>query len=135
MIRGAKMKKSVDTVVVGGGLTGLISAIFLRQRGKSVILLEKSKELGGRAISQERNGFKMNLGPHALYIGGAGFKILCELQIPFSGKAPSKSGNHILHKGRILSLPSGPVSLLTTRYFSSVAARLEAARVLALIPN
>jgi phytoene dehydrogenase-like protein len=127
--------KSVDAVIVGGGLSGLTAAIYLRRQGKSVLLFEKAKQLGGRAISQEQHGFRMNLGPHALYKGGAAFKILQELQIPFSGKAPGRRGTHILNHGKVLNFPRGPFSLLTSRYFNSMSARLEAGRILSSLPE
>ncbi len=41
------MSRSFDSVVVGGGTNGLVSAIALARGGKKVLLLEASAELGG----------------------------------------------------------------------------------------
>src|SRR5258706_16321608 len=38
-----------DAIVVGAGLSGLATAIRLRQQGKSVLVLEKTDQPGGRA--------------------------------------------------------------------------------------
>ena len=45
------MAKKYDAVVVGGGHNGLVAATYLAKAGKSVLLLEKSAELGGATAS------------------------------------------------------------------------------------
>jgi phytoene dehydrogenase-like protein len=42
----------------------------LAQGGFETLLLEAGPHLGGRAASEERGGFVLNQGPHALYVGG-----------------------------------------------------------------
>ena len=54
-------------VVVGGGIAGLSVAGLLAVRGHKVTLIEKMFELGGRSIMQERDGFHLNFGAHAVY--------------------------------------------------------------------
>ncbi|MEP7242505.1 MAG: NAD(P)/FAD-dependent oxidoreductase [Gammaproteobacteria bacterium] len=41
------MTRSFDSLVIGGGASGLVAAIGLAQRGSKVLLLEASAELGG----------------------------------------------------------------------------------------
>jgi len=53
-------------VVVGGGIAGLSVAGSLAVRGHQVTLIEKMFELGGRSIMQERDGFHLNYGAHAV---------------------------------------------------------------------
>ncbi|MCB0018616.1 MAG: FAD-dependent oxidoreductase, partial [Anaerolineales bacterium] len=67
-------KQDADVVVIGGGLAGLTAALALGQAGRQVILLEKAAALGGRAASQQKEGYTFNLGPHALYRSGAAFQ-------------------------------------------------------------
>ncbi|WP_026531944.1 phytoene desaturase family protein [Arthrobacter sp. H41] len=50
-------------VVVGGGIGGLASAALLAAEGHSVTLLERRKQVGGRAGSWERDGFRFDTGP------------------------------------------------------------------------
>ena len=50
-------------VVIGGGISGLASAALLAKEGHSVTLLEKNDDLGGRAGSWERDGFRWDTGP------------------------------------------------------------------------
>jgi monoamine oxidase len=43
---------SYDAVVAGGGLAGLVAARDLARAGRSVVLLEGSNRLGGRAYAR-----------------------------------------------------------------------------------
>src|SRR5437870_11974101 len=103
-----------ETIVVGGGLGGLAAALYLARGGRKVRVLEKSPALGGRARSQERDGFTMNLGPHALYRGGPAEAILRELGVPVRGAVPKSSGAFAFARGRLFTLPAGTLSLLST---------------------
>ena len=49
--------------VVGGGFGGLSAACYLADAGADVTILEKNDELGGRASTLERDGFKFDMGP------------------------------------------------------------------------
>ncbi|WP_025026382.1 phytoene desaturase family protein [Caldalkalibacillus mannanilyticus] len=89
--------KQFDVAVVGGGLAGLTAALILAQKGKSVLLIEKSKKMGGRARTIEREGGWLNLGPHALYRGGRAFHILQELGISLQGESPAISGIGVMN--------------------------------------
>ena len=52
--------READVVVIGGGAGGLVAAIAAREKGASVIIVEKNFDIGGRAM--------MSFG--GLYIGG-----------------------------------------------------------------
>jgi phytoene dehydrogenase-like protein len=119
-----------DVIVVGGGLAGLTVATLLARAGRMVTLFEKSRQLGGRGMTQVENGFHFNLGPHALYRRGAAAAILGELGIRFSGGVPGLAGNYAIRQGSLYSLPVNPLSILTTR-FMSFKAKVEAVRRLA----
>jgi len=53
----------VPVVVVGGGFGGLSAACYLAKHGADVTLLEKNEQLGGRASTLERDGFRFDMGP------------------------------------------------------------------------
>ena len=126
--------QTVDVVVVGGGLTGLAAAAYLARAGKRVLLFEKARELGGRAITFTKGDFHFNLGPHALYKGGRGIKILRELGVQFTGKSPGSSGGYAIDRGALHTLPVGFLSLLTTGLLRWPE-KLELARLLGAIPK
>jgi phytoene dehydrogenase-like protein len=56
-----------DAIIVGGGLAGLIAANLAARDDRSVLVLERASELGGRAATHVERDIHFNLGPHALY--------------------------------------------------------------------
>ncbi|MEI0735877.1 FAD-dependent oxidoreductase [Paenibacillus sp. JTLBN-2024] len=63
--------KKADVAIVGGGVAGLTAAVYAAKAGKQTVLIEKQERLGGRAITNKKNGAYFNLGGHALYHGDA----------------------------------------------------------------
>jgi phytoene dehydrogenase-like protein len=122
-------RTSGPVVVVGGGIGGLAAAALVARTGRPVTLLERSTSLGGRAMTQAIEGFQMNLGPHALYRGGAGLQVLQSLGIEPQGGLPPTSGGHAVSGGALHTLPAGPMSLLTTGLLRA-SAKLEFGRLL-----
>ncbi|MBI3373703.1 MAG: NAD(P)/FAD-dependent oxidoreductase [Betaproteobacteria bacterium] len=59
-----------DAVVIGAGAGGLCATARLAHAGFSTLLLESLDRLGGRASSEEIEGFKVNIGAIALEPGG-----------------------------------------------------------------
>src|SRR6185295_2500365 len=121
-----------QAIVVGGGLAGLPAAPLLARGAPAVTLLDRSTAVGGRAITQEDHGFRLNLGPHALYRAGAAARVLARLGIEVKGGIPSAAGGHAVAQGVAHTLPGGPVSLITTGLFR-LPAKLEFGRLLGTV--
>ncbi len=51
-----------DVIVVGAGITGLSTAYAIQKAGRSVLVLEASDHVGGRIMTRERNGDKVEVG-------------------------------------------------------------------------
>jgi phytoene dehydrogenase-like protein len=128
------MDRKADVVVVGGGLAGLAAATYLARTGRSVAVLEKGAHAGGRARTRAKNGFLFNLGPHALYRGGAASAVLRELGVPFHGQPPD--GRRVLGvTGLGLDpLPVTPAALVTSRLMG-LSAKWELARLTRRLPS
>jgi len=62
----AKVEESFDVVIVGGGISGLSNAFFLRDEC-DIVVLEKEQKAGGRILSGEHRGTAYARG--AEYIG------------------------------------------------------------------
>ena len=56
------MDNAHDVIVVGGGFAGVTAARDLHKRGLSTILLEARDRIGGRTWTEERHGWKVELG-------------------------------------------------------------------------
>lgn len=118
-----------DVLIVGGGLAGLTSATILARAGKRVALLERSNHAGGHAVTQNQNGYLLNLGPHALYMKGEAVSVLRELGIEPQGTKPTAKGSFLFLQNRLEPLPSNPATVLMTK-FGPLSARWEVARFL-----
>ncbi|NPC87171.1 NAD(P)/FAD-dependent oxidoreductase, partial [Pyxidicoccus fallax] len=105
-------------------------AALLARGGCAVTVYERAKHFGGRAQTSDVEGFRFNLGPHALYRGGAAMRVLTGLGVKPTGGIPGGTGSFALRAGRLHTLPRGPVSLMTTDVLS-LAGKLELARLLA----
>lgn len=60
----------VDVVVVGAGMAGLSCAVSLQGQGHSVVVLEKSRGLGGRVATRRVDGTRFDYG--ARYVDATG---------------------------------------------------------------
>ncbi len=69
-----------DTVIIGAGAAGLTAGALLARHGKKVLVMDREKHLGGRAMAVPFEGFRLNLGGHLLEDGGSGItKIIAYL--------------------------------------------------------
>ncbi|MCM2674193.1 phytoene desaturase family protein [Alkalicoccobacillus plakortidis] len=53
----------MKTIIVGGGIGGLITALYLTKRGEQVAIIEKEEMLGGRLAFIQKDGFTIDKGP------------------------------------------------------------------------
>lgn len=120
---------TLDTVIVGGGLAGLAAAAELARSGREVLVLERNPTLGGRAQSDDLDGFIFNRGAHALYNNGPGHRALRSLGVDPAGAAPPLAGGRAAINGGTELLPYGPATLLRTRLLSP-ASKLKMAKLL-----
>jgi phytoene dehydrogenase-like protein len=107
-----KNLSQTGVVVIGGGISGLSAACYLAGEGVGVTLLEKAPNLGGRAASQDLDGFTFNRGIHAMYTGGATSEVLQELGITYGYGSPDKL--FMLEGGKPRLFPTGFSELLRT---------------------
>jgi phytoene dehydrogenase-like protein len=83
-----------DVVVVGAGTAGLVSASLLAIQGKKVLLVEKHKYLGGRAMEHRFRGHQIGLGSHLVEDPGDSLTKVLELM-----------GMELTHSERSDSMP------------------------------
>ncbi len=126
-------RRTVDVVVVGGGLAGLTAAATASGAGRSVVVLDGHPG-ANRAATERAGRFLFNRGAHALYRKGAGRPVLARLGVSIRGARPPLRGG-MGRRGDIVDrLPLGPVSLVRSRLVPGKGlARL--ARTLAGMPG
>jgi len=100
-------------VIVGGGISGLSAAFFLKQKLQDqaqIILLEKENRLGGLIQTERDNGFLIEGGPESFVSRKpAGIKLCEALGIRSELIESNQDTNRtfILHKKKFVGIPSG----------------------------
>ena len=60
------MTKRYDAIVIGAGVGGMITALRLAARGRSVLVCERNAVVGGKLAVYQRDGFSFDMGPSLL---------------------------------------------------------------------
>jgi oxygen-dependent protoporphyrinogen oxidase len=112
-----------DVLVVGGGPAGLTIAHTLATRDPelSVTVVESADVVGGKAITEMRDGFSFEHGPSDYTCNPAMIEMIKELDLEDRIQvAPLKSLTRmsIARGDRLLATPRGPLGALTTRVLS-----------------
>lgn len=116
-----------DIVVIGGGISGLVAAWQLKKAGRDVCLVEAEDQVGGCMRTERREGFLLEKGPFNIIARASAFHQLLDdfddqVRIVPASKE-SKSLRYVLRGERLIEVPSGPLSLMTTPLFSFRAKR------------
>ena len=119
------------TVIVGGGVTGLATAYYLREFGVGAAgctLVEGSSRVGGKVTSTEESGFLVEGGPDSFLAQKQIAKDLCvdlglEDELIGSNSA-QKTATYILSGGRLHPMPQGMLLLAPTMIVPIVRSRL-----------
>jgi phytoene dehydrogenase-like protein len=98
-----------EITVIGGGVAGLTAAITCAEAGAQVRLFEAHEMVGGRARSTDGD-YKANLGPHAIYRGGALWNWLSTRGLMPPLARPLLTGVRFHYEGEIHRTP--PLSMI-----------------------
>ncbi|UCD85132.1 MAG: NAD(P)/FAD-dependent oxidoreductase, partial [Deltaproteobacteria bacterium] len=108
-----------DYIIVGGGITGLELGALLAHDGNKVLLLEQTKEVGGRALLQKRDGYTVEYGIHLIRFGPkSAISRICrhlghEVKYADLGKSYLKDED-----GKVKVFPTSPGGFLTSKMFT-----------------
>src|ERR1700737_4394905 len=78
-----------DVIVMGAGAGGLFTAARLAQRGYRTLVVERLDKVGGRASTDDIDGFKVNTGAIVIEVGGIPQQTSREADAPFDIREPS----------------------------------------------
>jgi protoporphyrinogen/coproporphyrinogen III oxidase len=105
-----------DTIVVGGGVSGLTTAWRLQQGGQRVLLVEASDRVGGAIATTRLDGYLLEHGPFNVLVRSEAFaELLADLgdRLNVVHADPGSSRNrYVLLDGRLRRTPSGPSDML-----------------------
>ena len=116
------MQTNADIVVVGAGLSGLVAAATAAEPIDGLpprVVLVEGAQPGGRARTDDRNGFKFNQGPHAVYLQGAGRKIMLGLGIDPTGGPPALKHTFLFEDGEVYPMPASPTKLMASKLLTA----------------
>ena len=115
-----------DTIVVGGGIAGLTSAVYQARAGRSVLLIEKNEVCGGLVNTFGHNGFRFDAGVRALLDAGIILPMLKDLKIELETVKSHVSlgiGKDIIHIETIESLKT--YAALLKKHFPEDGAEID----------
>jgi len=122
------MPEGSRVAVVGGGITGLATARFLRQSGLTVTLVEAGNELGGKIQTRELAGVPVEAGPDTFLARVPWAVGLCrelgledDLVAPATGKAWLWLGDRLrpLPECHVLGVPTALAPLVRSGVLSA----------------
>jgi phytoene desaturase len=82
-------QQQFDAVVIGAGAGGLFTAARLAHRGYRTLVVERLDKVGGRASTDDIDGFKVNTGAIVIEVGGITQQTCEEVGAPFDIREPS----------------------------------------------
>lgn len=118
------------TIVIGGGIAGLLAARRHALTGRQVTLLEADPVTGGAIAAQTVGGIEINTGAEAWSVGnGAVEALVAELGMadrvvsPVTGRGSrlvSAAGVHIAPPGGMFGIPARPLSRQTRQVLGTI---------------
>ncbi len=107
--------------ILGAGITGLTAAWHLRQAGFAPVVFEKNLRVGGAIGAVRSDGWLHELGPNSMLEGSTEVADFID-QIGLGARrlyaAEAARQRYIVRDGRLVAMPTSPVSFATTRLFS-----------------
>ena len=114
----------LDVIVVGAGLSGLVTAYRLHRGGYAVQVLESAARPGGVIGSERDEGVLFERGPNsAMDTSGETLALIDELGLRNEHIEASKSASrrYVVSGGRLVALPSSAGAFVSTPLFSAAA--------------
>lgn len=111
----------IDTVVIGGGISGLAIAYALGKTGKKVHVLENTDRLGGAVQTINKDGYLCEAGPNSFLVKSQEvWDFVHELGLEDSIVMANEMSNKrfLVKNGKMIALPSSMMGGVTTPLYS-----------------
>ncbi len=113
---------AINTVIIGGGISGLSAGHFLKKKGIDFVLIESQKKTGGVIQTIKKNGIIYENGPNTILNNNTSinqilkdFKLFDEIIVPNKNIS---SNRYVFHKGKPKAVPSSFIRFLRTPILS-----------------
>jgi oxygen-dependent protoporphyrinogen oxidase len=106
--------------VIGGGISGLVAAFLLKNKGFDITLFEKSKSVGGNIQTVNIDGFTIEYAPNSLLKSPRLVDLIKELKLDeqvLAANAANKK-RYVVRDGRLCALPMSIAKMATNDFFS-----------------
>jgi oxygen-dependent protoporphyrinogen oxidase len=111
---------TLDTIVLGAGMSGLVRARSLVERGEDVLLLESSDRVGGAVRSERRQGYLVELGPNTVRPTPELWRLVLALGLREQALlADPRLPRYVEWGGSLRALPMSPGALISTPLLSA----------------
>lgn len=119
-----------DAVIIGAGAGGLSAAARLVAAGKKVLVAERLDRVGGRASSEQIDGFTVNIGAIAIERGGVFEETFDLIGVPLDIREPSPATVFYID-GKVINVAKGGWGMLLgtfTKQAAKIGAKFADAR-------
>ncbi|MBI5020476.1 MAG: protoporphyrinogen oxidase [Ignavibacteriales bacterium] len=118
----ANSKLNNSVIVIGGGISGLLTGYRLSKQNIDVTILEKDIVVGGTMKTVHDNGWLIETGPNSALettplIGEVIKNLGIESQLIYANEQSSK--RYIVKNGSLMAVPMDPLSFIRTKLWST----------------
>lgn len=110
--------------IIGGGITGLVAAYRLREKGLAATIYEAGDRVGGVVQSVRRDGYLAECGPNTILETSPKVGELVR-ELGLEGRRvdsdPAAKNRYVVRGGRPINVPSSALGFIATPMFSSAA--------------
>lgn len=109
-----------EALILGAGISGLAAGWAFRRENVSAKVLEAGERPGGKVQTRERDGFRYELGPHAVQGAPELFELVAAAGlggdvVPASDQLKKR---FLVHRGELVAAPMGPKQAWSTPLIS-----------------
>ena len=114
-------KNSKNTAIIGAGISGLATALWLRREELNVTVFEASNEAGGSMRTESVDGYTIDFGPNSGLETSpliAELAQAAEIEDEMMYAADAAKIRYILKDGKLQPLPTGPGDFFKSKIFT-----------------
>jgi len=110
-----------SVAIIGGGITGLTAAFYLKRKGMVVTVYEANDRVGGVIQSLRREGYLAEFGPNTILETSPKIADLIRdagLESRKLNPDPKAEARYVVRYGRPIAMPGSPLGFFSTELFS-----------------